>query len=263
LRKGRLFTGHDTDKTERVGVVNEKLAELLWPGQNPIGKRLKVGKPDSKSPWTTIIGVVGNVQHEQVAGAPGLDLYVSYLQVPDSGTYFLLRAKTDALSLFIEAATRAIWEVDPDQSTFDFMAMEQRIAKRIWQHRISGTLLVVFAGLAFILAAIGIYGVMSYAVRQRTREIGIRMALGAARSDVVRMVLGEVARLVLVGGSLGLIGAFALARVMSRLLYQISSTDPLTFLIGSIILAMVALVAAYLPARRAASVNPMAALREG
>jgi putative ABC transport system permease protein len=260
LVRGRFLNEQDTTTTQRVTVISERLAERLWPGGEAIGKRVKVGGLDSRGHWMIIVGVVGNVKHEQMSGDGGLDLYASYLQVPDANMYLLL--KTDVPPLTVtDAATRVIWAIDAEQATFDFMTMEARVTATVWQRRASGALFVVFAALALVLAAIGIYGVMSYAVRQRTREIGIRMALGASSRDVLRMVIAESMRLVLFGSIAGLVAAFGLSRIVASLLYGVSATDPLTFFGMPVLLALVALLAGLIPALRAARVDPMVALR--
>ena len=260
LVKGRFFNEYDTRNSLRVGIISDRLANLIFSGQDPIGRRLKVGGIDSKATWTTIVGVVGSVKHEQVAGESGLDLYVSYQQVPDGNMYLVMRTKAEPRGLS-EAATREIWGIDPEQSTFNFMTMEERIADTIWQRRLSGALFVMFAVIALALAAVGIYGVMSYSVSQRTREIGIRMALGASSRVVLRMVLREALKLMLIGGAVGIGAAFALTRVITSMLYGVSATDPITFLAVPLLLSGVALIAALVPALRAARVDPMIALR--
>ncbi|HXG64362.1 MAG TPA: ABC transporter permease, partial [Blastocatellia bacterium] len=260
LLKGRFFSESETTKTPLAAIVSQRLAERLWPRQELIDKRLKIGPPHSQGRWMTVVGVVGNVKHEQISGDAGLDLYVSYLQVPDGNMYLLMRTKVPPLTL-ADAATKVIWSVDEEQSTFDIRTMEDRIADTIWQRRVSGTLFTIFAALAVILAAVGIYSVMSYSVSQRTREIGIRMALGAQTADALKMVLGEVLQLTLIGGGIGLAGAFILARFVSSLLYGVSANDPLTFVSVLLLLAAVALAAGFIPARRAARVDPMVALR--
>jgi FtsX-like permease family protein/MacB-like protein len=260
LIKGRLLNEFDRTGTERVGVISRRLAERAWPNQDPIGKRLKIGGVNSQSGWTTIVGVVGDVKHEEVAGEGGLDLYVSYQQAPDSNMYVLLRTKAPPMTL-ADAATRAVWAGDPEQSTFDIVTMEERVAGAIWQRRLSGTLFLVFAVLALALAAIGIYGVMSYAVNQRAREIGIRLAMGAQSRDVLKLVIGQGAKLVGIGLGLGLVIAFIASRLMTGLLYQVSAADPLTYMFVVALLSAVALLACYVPARRAAKTDPMNALR--
>jgi putative ABC transport system permease protein len=260
LLKGRLLNEFDTEETERAGVISQRLAERAWPGQDPIGKRLKVGGVNSQGRWTTVVGVVGDVKHEEIAGEGGLDLYVSYQQFSDANMYLLLRTKVAPMAL-AEAATRAVWAVDPEQSTFDIMTMDDRIAGVIWQRRLSGALFAVFAALALALASVGIYGVMSYMVSQRTREIGVRMAMGARPRDVLKLVIGQGAKLIAAGLGAGLIVAFIAGRIISSLLYQVNATDPLTYLVVPLLLASVALVAIYIPARRAMKVDPMTALR--
>jgi putative ABC transport system permease protein len=260
LIKGRLLNEFDTTDTERVGLISERLAARAWPGQEPIGKRLKVGGANSQSKWTTIVGVVGDVKHEEIAGEGGLDLYVSYQQVGDANMYLLLRTKVPPMTL-ADAATRAVWAGDAEQSTFNIVTMEERIADTVWQRRLSGALFMIFAALALILASVGIYGVMSYAVSQRAREIGIRMAMGAQARDVLKLVTGEGAKLVGIGLGLGLIISFVAARLMTGLLYQVGAADPLTYLLVAALLAAVAMLACYIPARRATKVDPMMALR--
>jgi putative ABC transport system permease protein len=257
---GRYLNEFDVETTERVSVISERLAGRIWPGKDPIGKRLKAGSPSSTSTWSTVIGVVKNVKHEQVAGEGGLDLYTSYRQVPDANMYLLLRTNGEP-GVLTEAATRVIWAMDPEQSAFSVMTMEQRISDTIWQRRMSGALFAIFALLALALSGVGIYGVMSYAVSQRTREIGVRMALGARPRDILKIVLGEVLRMMLIGGLIGVIGAMTLARAIAGLLYGVRATDPITFLAVSLLLGAVAMLAGFLPARRAARTSPIEALR--
>jgi putative ABC transport system permease protein len=260
LIKGRFLNEFDTAETERVGVISRQLAERAWPGQDPIGKRLKVGGVNSQSKWTTIVGVGGDVKHEEITGEGGLDLYVSYRQIGDSNMYLLLRTKVAPMAL-AEAATRAVWAGDPEQSTFNIVTMEERIADTIWQRRLSGALFIVFAALALVLASVGVYGVMSYVVSQRRREIGVRMAMGARPRDVLTLVIGQGAKLIAAGLGAGLIVAFIASRIISSLLYQVSATDPLTYLVVPLLLAAVALAACYIPARRAMKADTMTALR--
>ncbi len=203
---------------------------------------------------------LGDVKHEEIVGEGGLDLYVSYQQVGDSNMYLLLRTKVAPIAL-AEAATRAVWAGDPEQSTFNIVTMDERIANTIWQRRLSGALFIVFAALALVLASVGIYGVMSYVVSQRTREIGIRMAMGARPRDVLKLVIGQGAKLIAVGLGAGLIVAFIASRIINSLLYRVSASDPLTYLVVPLLLAAVALLACYIPARRAMKVDPMTALR--
>jgi putative ABC transport system permease protein len=260
LIAGRTLNEFDTTNTDRAGVISQRLAERMFPNQNPIGKRLKVGDLLSQSQWTTIVGVVRNVKHEEIAGDGGMDLYVSYQQVGDSNMYLLLRTKVPPLNL-ADAATRAVRASDPEQSVFNVATMEARIADTVWQRRLSGTLFLVFAGLALALAGIGIYGVMSYAASQRTREIGIRLAMGAQTRDVLKLVIGQGAKLIALGLGTGLLIALAGARFITSLLYQVKAFDALIYLIVLLALGAVALAACWIPARRATKVDPMIALR--
>jgi putative ABC transport system permease protein len=260
LVAGRALNDFDTSSTDRVGVISQRLAERAFHNQSPIGKRLKVGNLSSESKWTTIVGVVRDVKHEEIAGEGGMDLYVSYQQVGDSNMYLLLRTKVPPLKI-ADAATRAVWASDPEQSVFNVTTMEARIADTIWQRRLSGTLFLLFAGLALALAAIGIYGVMSYAVSQRTREIGIRLAMGAQTRDVLKLVIGQGAKLIGIGLSAGLLVAVAGSRLIASLLYQVSAFDALIYLLVLLALGAVALLACWIPARRATRVDPMIALR--
>jgi putative ABC transport system permease protein len=260
LVSGRYLNDFDVTAAERVYVVSERLAQRMFPGQDAAGRRVKAGALDSTSKWGTIAGVVRDVKHDALTGDGGLDLYSSYQQLPDANMYVLLRAASEPLAL-AEPATRVVWSLDPDQSTFNLTTMERRIAGAIWQRRVSGALFVIFALLALALAAIGIYGVMSYATEQRTREIGVRLAMGAQTRDVLRLVIGQGARLIALGLGAGLVVAFAVTRLMTSLLYQVSAVDPMTFALAPLLLAAVALAACYLPARRATKVDPIVALK--
>jgi putative ABC transport system permease protein len=259
LLQGRYFQRTDHKNAPRVGIVSQRFAERMWPGQTPLGKRLKIGGPDSQAKWTTIIGVVGNVKHEDVTAEEGLDLYVSYLQVVTPNMFVLLKSRMQPLKLG-EQATRVVWSIDRDQSTFEIRTMEQRISEILWQRRITGTLMILFSVLAVLLAAVGIYGVMSYSITQRTREIGIRMALGALKSDVRTMVLREVLALTMIGGLAGMAGSFALMQLMRSLFFKVSTADPLTYVLVPMLLILIALAAGFIPALRASKINPIEAL---
>ncbi|HEY2799077.1 MAG TPA: ABC transporter permease [Chthoniobacterales bacterium] len=261
LLKGRTFTDHDRAGSANVAVVSEQTARHFWPGENPIGKRLKPGSTTSDSPWREVVGVVEDVRQNDYVKAPKMQMYFSYYQITSfPPNALVIRTKVDPLSL---AATvrNAIWEVDKDQPVSDIRTMDDIVSAAVARQRFSMLLLAVFAALALVLAAVGIYGVMSYAVAQRTREIGIRMALGAQRSDILRMTVAQGLKLVGLGLVIGLAAAFLLTRVMASLLFGISATDPLTFLSISLVLLSVAVLASYLPARRATKVDPMIALR--
>jgi putative ABC transport system permease protein len=278
FRAGRDFTEHDRESSAPVAIVNERLARRSWPGQDPIGKRIRLegtvstlAKPGgnlmdratvvSAAPWLTVAGVVADVKHAHVMRPEGLEVYVPHTQFFSGDAYFVVRTSQPPASL-INAVTQAVWRVDPDQSVFAMRTMDAHVDGTIWQQHLSGRLFGLFAGLALTLALIGVYGVMSHLVAQRTRELGIRMALGASKADVMRLVLGESARLTLIGCALGLAGALVLVRALAHLLHGVAPYDGGVLAGTSILLGLTALAAAYVPARRAAAVNPITALRE-
>jgi putative ABC transport system permease protein len=272
LARGRLFDGRDIQNAPPVAVINERLARHFWPDRDPSGERLQLGQRSQNyrpvtdaarddQPWLTVIGVVGDVRQRGVAGEAGLDVYVCDQQLFSPESYLAVRANVAPLAL-VEQVKQAVWKADPEQSVFDIRTMERRVADTIWQQRLAGVVMMLFAGLALTLAAVGIYGVMSYTVSQRTREIGVRVALGAQRRDVLKLVLGEGLKLIAVGAVLGLVASLVLTRVMASLLYGVGAGDPLTFVAVPLLLSAVALIACYLPARRAAKIDPLIALRQ-
>jgi putative ABC transport system permease protein len=261
LLQGRLISARDGERAPAVAVINREMARRYWPGEDPIGKRVTLGDPaDTAAIWRTIVGVVGDVKQEGLDAEPYAQMYMPSAQFPQRGIYVSLRTAGDPLGA-AGALRRAVKEVDPDVPVADLMTMEQRVAQSVTQPRVNTLLLGVFAGVALVLAAVGIYGVMSYGVEQRTREIGIRMALGAKQGDVLRLVVGQGMAPVAAGVALGLAGAFAVTRLIGSMLYGVSATDPVTFLAVTVFLVAVALVASYLPARRATRVAPTEALR--
>ena len=261
LVKGRDFTEDDRDDDARVVVISEKTAARYWPGQDPIGKRLKPGSLSSDSPWRTVIGVVKDVRQNDFVAAPKAQMYMSYHQVRDfPPNALVIRTQVAPLSL-ASSIREIIWSVDKDQPVSELRTMSDIVSQAIARQRFSMLLLGLFAGLALLLAAVGIYGVMSYTVAQRTREIGIRMALGAQKGDVLRLALGQGLRLVSLGVLIGLAAAFLLTRVMASLLFGVSPTDSMTFITISVVLMSVAALASYIPALRATKVDPIFALR--
>ncbi len=266
LLAGRDFDERDTGQAPGVILINETLARRYWAGpegaSNAVGKRMKLGDARSPDRWLSVVGVVRDVKQWDWAEPPSSEMYLPYYQTPSPQSYTTLVVRTIATPLSLTSALQnEIWAIDKDLPISGVAAMEQVVANSTWQPRFSMLLLGGFAGVALVLAAVGIYGVMSYAVSQRTHEIGIRMALGARPGDVLRMVVGR--GLVLAGSGVvfGLGGAFALTRWISSLLYQVSTTDPVTFAGTAVLLGAVALVACYVPARRATRVDPMVALR--
>ncbi|HEV2492299.1 MAG TPA: ABC transporter permease [Terriglobia bacterium] len=264
LLAGRSFGEHDTETSEHVVIVNEQLARTYWPGQSPLGKQLRMGSPSGAAPWLTIVGVAGNVLSQGPDGGFHAEVYVPYQQFPWvlSPDHLLVRtAGAVKPASAARAIVQAVHRVDKDQPVVDITTLEQVAREPMAQQRMMMALLGAFAGLALVLAAGGIYGVISYTASQRTHEIGIRMALGAERPDVLRLVVGHGLRLSLVGVGAGLAAALALTRLMSSMLYRVRPTDVVTFATVSVLLAVVALVASYIPARRASNVDPMVALR--
>jgi putative ABC transport system permease protein len=259
--KGRPFGAEDTPKLPGAVVISETMASRYWPGEDPVGKRLCPGKPESPEDWFQIIGVVKDVRQFELNADPKPQMYLSYEQI---GFFeprdLVVSTSVDPLSL---AATvrKTVWDIDKDQPVSNIRTMNEIAAESVARQRFSMLLLGIFAGVALLLAAVGIYGVMSYSVTQRRNEIGIRMALGAQKSDVLKLTVGQGLKLVVIGVGCGLAGAFMLTRLMSSLLFGVKATDPATFITISVILACVALLACYIPARRATKVDPLTALR--
>jgi len=267
IRRGRAFTAADREKGPLVAIVNETLARQFWSGTDPIGKRLKFGGPDSDAPWRTVIGVAGDVTHRSLEQAPGPEVFVPYRQLEPEiltqwGRGVAVVIRTRDISSDSAARIRAlVHDVDRDLPVARLQSMSDLLTGAVSQPRFRSTLLALFALVALVLAAIGIFGVMSYFVTQRTQEIGIRMALGADRRDVLQLIVGRGLILVTLGIATGLAGALVLTRWMQTLLFQVRPTDPVTFTGVSLLLALVAFLASYLPARRAVSVDPVTALR--
>ena len=259
LLQGRDFSEADSSDRPPVLLVSESMAKRFWPDENPIGKRLTMSFfPQG---LREVIGVAGDVKQDGLSAVqPVATLYVPFAQIPHRSLSLVVRTGPTPASL-ISAVTNAVHQVDGEEPVVDLMTMEEILSGSLLQQRFNMLLLAAFAGLALFLAAVGIYGVLSYAVKRRMQEIGIRMALGAERGDVLRMVLGQGLRLALVGVGVGLVAALALTRLMTSQLFGVTASDPLTFLCVPLLLVGVALVACYLPARRATKVDPMVALR--
>jgi putative ABC transport system permease protein len=259
LVRGRFFDRRDGFDAPKVVIVNESFVNRFLPGEDPLGKYLII---DFGEPFKAeIVGVVGGVRHRSLAQpAPSEEMYVSVLQAPMWGTNLVVRAAGDPAQL--TAAIRGeVQSLDKDLPVYNVKTMEQHVSESASQPRFRTLLLGLFACVALLLASIGIYGVISYSVTQRTHEIGLRVALGAQRGDVLRLVVWQGMRLALVGILVGVAGAFLVTRVMSSFLFGVSATDPLTFAGVSLLLAVVSFLACYLPARRATKVDPMVALR--
>ena len=262
LLEGRYFTERDVAGAPAVTIINKALARRYWPGESPLGKRIEVA---SNKQWLSVVGVVGDVKRQGLEAETEPGYFTPHLQPPagrhlHSGWNLVVRTASDPMSL-AAAVQREVWAVDKDQPVTNIQTLEQVISDSIAPHRFRTLLLGLFAVVALVLATVGIYGVMAYAVMQRTHEIGIRMALGAQLRDVLKLVIGQGMRLALIGIALGLLAASALTRLVKSLLFGVSATDPVTFVIVATLLAGMALLACWLPARRATKVDPMIALR--
>jgi putative ABC transport system permease protein len=257
LLQGRDFTDQDRGDSPLTLIVSEKFASRYWPGENPIGKRFQ---PGTSNPFGTVVGVVGNVRNLALEDEGRPAFYFSYGHIGMPA--LTIEVRTAAQPETLAPALRAqVASLDAEIPVFNIRTMEQIIAVAAGQPRFQTVLLVIFSAIALLLAAIGLYGVMSFLVRQRTHEIGLRMALGAQPRDVMGLVIKQGLLLTLIGISIGLAAAFGLTRLMKSLLFEVSATDPLTFAVIAALLATVALLACYIPARRATKVDPMVALR--
>jgi len=266
LMEGRFFTPEDRIGSQPVAVINEETAKLLWPGEDVLGKRLGHPFPNM---MRTVVGIVGDVNDGPLGSKPGPHFYLRYLQLPDDYIVYnnvilpinlVVRTSTDPASL-TSAVVAQIHSLDPQLAVANIRTMDQEMASSVAAPKFNTFVLGLFAFLALFLAAIGVYGVLAYAVAQQSHEIGIRMALGAQRRDVMRLILIQGARLALGGLAIGTLAALGLTRMMSSLLYSISASDPLTFAAVATVFLAVALLACYIPARRAMRVDPMIALR--
>ena len=261
LRRGRFFERTDGERTQPVAIVNETMARQYWPGADPVGKRFRTGNDT----WITIVGVVGDVRQMGLDAPVKAEMYFPYAQV-DGQPWFAPRdlvvrsAAVDPMSL-VPAVKEAIRAVDPEQAVANVRTFDEVLDEEVVQRRLGASLVAAFAALALLLASLGVYGVLSYFVSQHTSEIGVRVALGASRRDILSLVLGKGMGLAVSGVALGLLGALALTRLVSSLLYGVGAADPATFAAAAGLLAALALLACYLPARRAIKVDPMVAIR--
>ncbi|HMB27821.1 MAG TPA: ABC transporter permease, partial [Blastocatellia bacterium] len=257
LKMGRFFTGQDIGGAQETAIVNEALAKRFWPNEYPIGKRLQRGK---SGPWRTVVGVISDAKEYSAEKEPPIAVYYPAEQVIARNMYLVIRTTSDPVPI-TAAIIKEIQAVDPEMPVYDVGSMDQRLYGSLARQRFSMFLLGVFALIALILAAIGVYGVMAYSVSQRTHEIGVRMALGARPGAILRMVIRQALILAALGVGAGMVGAFALTRVMSSLLFGVSATDLFTFAVTPLLLVGIADIAGYVPARRASKVDPMVALR--
>jgi putative ABC transport system permease protein len=258
VREGREFTNQDQQNSEPVVIVDEILARQYWPGQSPIGQHLRAG---TRAPWATIVGVVAHVKHSDLSGDMTKGKYYFCLyQTPRVRESLIVRTSADPATLR-SAMREAVLAIDPAEPISNFETMTEAVADSLAPRRFVVTLLGVFAAMALSMAVLGLYGVISYAVTQRTQEFGIRMALGAQRGEILEMVVGQGARLAGAGAAIGLAASLAFGRLLKSQLFEVSPFDPLTFAGMAVILIAAAMLASYIPARRATRVDPVEALR--
>jgi putative ABC transport system permease protein len=259
LRSGRVFTNQDQQSTQPVVIVDETLAKQYWPNEDPLGKHMRLGGPTT--PWSTIVGVVGHVKSADLAGDTIKGkYYLSTFQVGTPFSTLVIRGQSDPSGL-TSAIRAAVQGVDPTQAVSQISTLSDLVSASLAPRRFVVTLLEVFAGMALLMAVLGLYGVISYSVAQRTQEIGIRMALGAQRGEILGMVIGQGMWLAAIGAGIGLAAAVAISRLLRNQLFHVSPFDPLIFTATALVLIGAALAARYIPAQRATRVNPIEALR--
>jgi predicted permease len=255
---GRAFEARDADPSQPVAIIDETLAKVFWPKESAIGKCLR--RPGENAPWATIIGVVRHVRNRTLEAPSRIQVYWPADQTAERSLTLAIRTKVPPRSL-ATSVQREIAAVDPEQPAYSIKTMEEWMEDSLALRRLGTLLLSVFSGVALALAAVGIYGVVGFSVSQRTREIGLRVALGARKTDVLGLILKQGLLLAGIGGALGMLGAAATTRLLGSLLYQVQPTDPASFALGALVMGTVALLACYFPARRAAKVDPVVALR--
>jgi putative ABC transport system permease protein len=260
LLAGRFFTAADRKGAPPVLIINQSMARKWWPNENPIGKRIKQGFPQSSLPYLEVVGVVGDVKEDGQDATFGTEAYKPMLQDPGRTMTLMVRTKRDTMAL-AKAVREAVNSVDASVPVENVKPVEENLAEDVAWRKSVGLLLGVFSGLALVLAAVGIYGVMANTVARRTREIGIRVALGAQRKDVLQLVLGRAWKLTAAGLAAGLAIAISLSRFLQSLLFGITATDSWTYAGVAVLLAIVAFIACYIPARQATKVDPITALR--
>jgi putative ABC transport system permease protein len=265
IQRGRAFDTRDGEQASGVAIVSDRLARLLWPGADPIGKRLTLGfGPADQQSWVTVVGVVGDVKQTGLGDETLPAIYVPLQQAPRPfllrNLTFVVRTAGDAMSV-APVVRREIRNVDPNLPFDRVQTMRNLLGDSVSEPRFRSTVFGLFAAVALALVATGILGVLAYSVARRTREIGLRMALGAQRNAVLRHVVGQALRMTAAGLAVGVVAALALTRLLSRFLFDVRPLDPATFVAAAVVLASAAIVASYVPARRAATVDPLTAIR--
>jgi predicted permease len=260
LVRGRTFNDQDSRENPRVTIVDEHMAAQLWPGQDAIGKRIRTGGPDSTSPWVTVVGVVGRVKQYALDSDSRIAMYLAQAQYPVRAMNVVIKTASAPENL-TATVRKEVRELDPNLPIYGVRTMSDRVGDSIATRRFSVVLLTVFASLALALATVGVYGVITYLVDQGTRELGIRMALGATPGGITNMVIRQGLLLGGIGVAVGIAGALLLTRFLSSLLFGIEPTDPITFVAIGFLMMMVAIISSYIPARRAARIDPVISLR--
>jgi putative ABC transport system permease protein len=257
LLRGRSFGTQDETPTAAVGVINDVLARRLWPDEDPIGKRIRL---DGHDDWLSIVGIAGNVRHDGLDSPPRPEVYVPYSQDPGRSFTVVLRTSRDPMAL-TASVKRSVGEVHPELPASRFQAMDATVSGSVAWPRLTTALLNLFAGVALVLAVVGVYATVSHSVVQRTREVGIRLALGAQRTDILTLIMKQELVPVAVGIALGLVASLFLTRVIESLLFGVSATDPRTLVIVLLLLTAAGVLACYVPARWAMRADPLQALR--
>jgi predicted permease len=262
LLRGRLFSGEDGPDSPRVAIINDAMARRLWPGSDAVGRRFKFGVADSRAPWFTVVGVVGDMRRQGLENEPIPQMFEPLAQNPGRLAALLIRtSSTDPLKM-VEPVQTAVRRVEKYVPIYGVTTLEARLGGFLTQRRFQSSLLIAFSLVALLMAAVGIYGLMQYSVATRTQEIGVRIAIGARAGEIFRMIVGEGLKLSVTGLVLGLLGAWWLGRAGSSLLFGVTATDPLTFITVSLLLIAAGAAACFFPARRAMKIEPITALRQ-